>query len=160
MNGFTKRTCQTIHELAFILLNEAKVQMAFFDFALDYAQKILAVPPIWTLLLNNQPSWELFAGAKPIIFCPIYINSNKVEHHHNNPECGILEIRVGIQQNIARWLFYHPLTVAVVVSVDVSFDNFVFVNLCLQPRGFCFCWHTITAAASKPGLPKCLSICP
>jgi hypothetical protein len=66
--------------------------------------------------------------------------------------CGISGIHVDIYilQNIARWLIYLPSTIAVVVSVDVSFDNSVFVKPCLQPRRKFFCWLTITAVQQPP----------
>lgn len=57
MNRITKRRWQTIHQLAFAFLNKAnKVQMAFFNFGLEHAWKMVAAPPIQTLLLHKWPA--------------------------------------------------------------------------------------------------------
>ncbi|MGH3056509.1 MAG: hypothetical protein ACRDL7_16160, partial [Gaiellaceae bacterium] len=137
-NAYCERTWQTVRNIAFSMMNFARVGQQYTHFALQYAVDHIFPALPWTnLQVSGRPStpYELSEGKKPRIshlrtlFCPCIVKKDSVRQNghlqrtNNLPQRGIRGVFIGFPSDQAGSLVYIPSTRQIIVSADVAYDE-------------------------------------
>ena len=142
MNGLPERLWQTARVMAFKMMTNARVGLAYFHFAITYAWQILVVLPAKStsavkdgVVVPTTPHY-LYFGEIPNVqkyrvfgcpaVCKVYKHKDSLRRtmdHKNIVQRGVRGIFVGFPVNQAGWLIYVPSSRHLLASADASFDE-------------------------------------